>query len=279
MAASYASIQTGLRGPSTCTATACASGAHAIGEAFLHVATGMADAVVAGGAEAVLTPLAIASFARMNALSTRSQSPAEASRPFDLDRDGFVMGEGCGVIVLEEYDHARQRGAQMLAELVGYGVSADAHHITGPGPEGEGQARCMAAALRMARINPEDVDYVNAHGTSTKANDTVESVALETVFGDWARKLSVSSTKGVTGHCLGAAGGIEAAYTILAVYHGVVPPTINYTTPDPTCRLDYTPNVARQRRIRHALSNSFAFGGQNACLVFQHLDHATRETR
>lgn len=272
MGPGFASVAAGLRGPSFCVCTACASGTHAIGEAYMHIVLGTADAIVAGGAEAAITPLAVAAFARMRALSTRNENPAESSRPFDLHRDGFVIGEGCGVVVLEELEHARRRGAKIHAELVGYGLSADAHHVTAPTPNGEGAARCMTAALKMGQVAPDEVDYINAHGSSTQANDTTESAAIETVFGSHAKQLSVSSTKGVTGHCLGAAGGIEAIYTILAVQHQVVPPTINYTEPDPTCRLDYTPNVPRERRIRCALSNSFGFGGQNACIVLKSFD-------
>lgn len=269
MAAGFAAIAERLQGPSFCTASACASGTHAIGEAYLHVAMGTADVIAAGGAEAAISPLSLASFARMRALSTRNDDPQTACRPFDLHRDGFIMGEGCGVVVLEEYEQARHRGARIYAELVGYGLSTDAHHITMPAPEGQGIARCMAAALRSAAIGPEQVDYINAHGTSTHANDALESSAIEMVLGDHAKQVAISSTKGVTGHCLGAAGGIEAVYTVLAIQHGIVPPTANYETPDPACRLDYTPHKPRERKIRYALSNSCGFGGQNACLVFR----------
>jgi 3-oxoacyl-[acyl-carrier-protein] synthase II len=230
--------------------------------------------MVAGGAEAAITPLCVASFAQMGALSLRNDAPAEASRPFDQDRDGFIMGEGCGLIVLEELEHAKRRGARIYAEFVGYGLSADAYHIATPSPEGQGLARSIAAALQAAEIGPDRVDYINAHGTSTQANDILESAAIETVFAQHARRLSISSTKGVTGHCLGAAGGVEAVYTVLAVHRGVVPPTANYRTPDPHCRLDYTPNEPRERQIRFAISNSSGFGGQNACLVFKRFDSA-----
>jgi 3-oxoacyl-[acyl-carrier-protein] synthase II len=269
MATGFVSIQQRLRGVSLCVATACASGTHAIGEAFMHIAMGNAEAIVAGAAESVFTPLIFTAFAQMGALSTRNEAPAQASRPFDLDRDGFVIGEGAAVLVLEEYEHAKRRSARIYAELAGYGMSSDAFHITAPAPEGDGAARAMVAALKSAEISPDDVDYINAHGSSTKANDTAESAAIETVFGEHARKLSVSSTKGTTGHCLGAAGAIEAVFTVLAIRDGIAPPTANYSTPDPTCRLDYTPNTARERKIRHAISNSFGFGGQNACIVFR----------
>jgi 3-oxoacyl-[acyl-carrier-protein] synthase II len=269
MATGFVSIQHRLRGVSLCVSTACASGTHAIGEAYMHIAVGNADAVVAGAAESAFTPFVFAAFARMGALSTRNEDPAHASRPFDLDRDGFVIGEGAAVLILEEYEHARRRGARIYAELAGYGMSSDAFHITSPAPEGDGAARAMAAALKSARLNAEDVDYINAHGSSTKANDTAESAAIETVFGEHARKLSVSSTKGATGHCLGAAGAIEAVFAVLAIRDGLVPPTANYSAADPTCRLDYTPNTVRERKIRTAISNSFGFGGQNACIVFR----------
>jgi len=271
MAAGFVSVALGLRGPNFSTATACASGTHAIGEAFLHVAMGTADAMIAGGTEATISPLCVASFAKMKALSTRNDAPAEASRPFDLDRDGFVMGEGSGLVVIEELEHAKQRGARIYAEVVGYGLSGDAHHITSPTPDGNGAARCMAAALQAGRITPEQLDYINAHGTSTKPNDASESKAIATVLGDHAMQVCISSTKGVTGHCLGAAGGIEAIYTVLAIHHSVIPPTANYATPDPDCPLDYTTEGARERSIRYALSNSVGFGGQNACLAFSRL--------
>ena len=268
MAAGFVSVALGLRGPNFSMATACASGTHAIGEAYLHVAMGTADAIVAGGTEATISPLCVAAFAKMRALSTRNDAPAEASRPFDLDRDGFIMGEGSGLVVIEELEHAKRRGARIYAEVVGYGLSGDAHHITSPTPDGEGAARCMASALKAGRIAPEQIDYINAHGTSTKANDASESTAIATVLGDHATEASISSTKGVTGHCLGAAGGIEAIYTVLAIHYSVVPPTANYATPDPDCPLDYTADGVRERSIRYALSNSFGFGGQNACLAF-----------
>lgn len=272
MAAGFISMAHGLRGPGFGTATACASGSHAIGEAFLHIAMGTADAIIAGGAESATTPLSVAAFAKMRALSTRNDEPSRASRPFDVDRDGFVMGEGAGLLVLEEHGHATRRGATIYAEIVGYGLSSDAHHITSPSPDGEGLARAIDGALRMGDIGTDEVDYINAHGTSTPANDSSESAAIELVFGPDAERISISSTKGATGHCLGAAGGIEAVYTVLATYHGVVPPTANYEHPDPSCRLDYTPCAPRERTIRYALSNSAGFGGQNACLAFRHFE-------
>jgi 3-oxoacyl-[acyl-carrier-protein] synthase II len=272
MAAGLVSIKHGLQGVNFCTATACASGNHAIGEGYLHVGSGTADVMVVGGAEASISPLSVASFARMRALSQNNDHPSEASRPFDHDRDGFVMGEGGAVLVLEEYQHARKRGAEIHAEIVGFGMSADAHHITSPAPEGGGAARCMASALKSAQVAPEQIDYINAHGTSTRINDASESTAIETVFGEHVAQLSISSSKGVTGHCLGAAGAIEGVFTVLAVSNAVVPPTANYTTPDPTCRLDYTPNQPRERSIELAISNSFGFGGQNACIVFKRFD-------
>lgn len=269
MAAGFVAIQYQLQGPNFSIATACASGTHAIGEAARLIRNGETDIMLAGGAEAAICPLSIASFARMKALSRRNDEPELASRPFDAKRDGFVMGEGCGLLVLEEYEHAKRRGANIYAELVGYGLSADAHHITTPGPEGKGLAKAIRQALQSAAVNPGDVDYINAHGTSTQTNDTLESQAIQSVFGSAAESISISSTKGVTGHCLGAAGGIEAVYTVLAVKHGLIPPTANLETSDPSCPLDYTPNTARERTINVALSNSSGFGGQNACLAFK----------
>ena len=269
MAAGFVSMQFGLRGPNFAIATACASGTHGIGEAARLIRDGETDLMLAGGAEAAICPLSIASFAKMKALSTRNDEPEIASRPFDLDRDGFVMGEGAGLMVLEEFEHAQARGAKIYAELVGYGLSADAYHITTPGPDGEGLARAMRGALQSGQINADEVDYINAHGTSTKTNDTLESQAIQSVLGQASQSVSISSTKGVTGHCLGAAGGIEAVYAVQAIQHDVIPPTANLTTPDPTCPLDYTPREARQRVVRVALSNSSGFGGQNACLAFR----------
>ena len=272
MAAGFLSIALNLKGPSLGTTTACASGTHAIGEAFLHIALGMADVMVAGGSEGATSPLLVAAFARMRALSPRNDDPTGASRPFDLNRDGFVMGEGSGIVVLEDLDTAKRRGARIYAELVGYAATTDAHHITNPTPGGEGAARCLAGVLKAGHLAPDDVDYINAHGTSTQANDAAESAAIGSVFGSHAAGLSISSTKGVTGHCLGGAGGIEAVYTVLALYHCVVPPTANYQTPDPACPLDYTPNQPCERRIRAAVSNSFGFGGHNACIAFRRFE-------
>jgi 3-oxoacyl-[acyl-carrier-protein] synthase II len=269
MPAGIVAMKHALLGPNFGMATACASGTHAIGESFLHIAMGLADTMFAGGTEAIICPLSVAAFARMNALSTNNDSPSEASRPFDLHRDGFVIGEGAAVLILEELDHARQRDARIYAEIAGYGLSADAGHITSPSPGGQALARCITNTLEMAQIPADQVDYINAHGTSTPANDAAESSAIQTVFGAHANELSVSSTKGVTGHCLGAAGAIEAIFTVLALRHQVAPPTANYTTPDPNCPLDYTPNQPRERRIRYALSNSSGFGGQNACIAIK----------
>jgi 3-oxoacyl-[acyl-carrier-protein] synthase II len=258
-----------LKGPNICPTTACASGTHGIGEAYFHILHSSADVMVCGGAESTISPLGIASFAVLRALSKRNDDPAKASRPFDMDRDGFIMGEGAGVVVLEELEHAKKRGAKIYAEIIGYGLSGDAFHITQPSPDAEGGQRCMKMALESAKLNPEDVDYINAHGTSTKMNDQYESIAIEKVFGDHANKISISSTKSVTGHCIGAAGGIEAIYTILAIKHNIVPPTINLENPDPDCRLDYTPNCAKERKVVTALSNSFGFGGTNATIAFR----------
>lgn len=269
MASGFVAIQNKLKGPNFVIATACASGTHAIGEAARLIRDGQTDMMLTGGAEAAICPLSIASFSRMRALSRNNDQPQLASRPFDLDRDGFVMGEGCGMLVLEEYEHAKARGAKIYAELVGYGLSADAFHITTPAEEGEGLARAIRGALESGSINPDEVDYINAHGTSTEANDSLESLAIQNVFGDAAKSVSISSTKGVTGHCLGAAGGIEAVFTVLAVQENLVPPTANLHTPDPGCPLDYTPRTARERTINVALSNSSGFGGQNASLAFK----------
>ncbi len=269
MAAGLVSRTFQLRGPNICPTTACASGTHAVGEALLQIRNGMADVMVAGGAESAVSKLGIAAFAALKALSTTNDDPAQASRPFDLNRNGFVMGEGSGVLVLEELEHARRRGAKIYAEVVGYGMSSDAFHITAPPPGGEGAQRCMRAALRSAGVGPDAVDYINAHGTSTELNDKYESQAIRTVFGGHADGISISSTKGVTGHCLGAAGGIEAVYTALAVHNGLVPPTASLRTPDPECALDYTPLVPKERKLRYAMSNSFGFGGTNATIIMK----------
>jgi 3-oxoacyl-[acyl-carrier-protein] synthase II len=266
------SIRHGAKGPNMSHVSACSSGAHSIGEALRQIQHGYADAMICGGTESTITPLSVGGFNSMRALSTRNEAPAEASRPFDKDRDGFVIAEGAGIVFIEELEHARKRGAKIYAEICGYNANSDAHHITAPAPEGEGAQRCMAAALKDAGWRPEDVDYINAHGTSTKMNDTNESLAIKKVFGDHARKLMVSSTKSMTGHTLGAAGGIETAISALAIARGVAPPTINYTTPDPDCDLDYVPNTARQVKLRRVLSNSFGFGGTNACLALAALE-------
>jgi len=269
MPAGLISIMTGAKGPNTAVATACATSAHAIGDAANIIRRGDADVMIAGGTESVVVPLAIGGFAAMRALSTRNDDPASASRPWDRDRDGFVLGEGAGVLVLEEMGLAVARGAPIYAEVAGYGMSGDAYHISAPSEDGDGPYRVMRNALRDAGLPPESVDYVNAHGTSTPHGDKIETIALKRAFGDHARRLAVSSTKSSTGHLLGAAGGLEAGITALAVRHGVVPPTINYRTPDPECDLDYTPNVARERAVNVALSNSFGFGGTNACLLLK----------
>jgi 3-oxoacyl-[acyl-carrier-protein] synthase II len=263
------SIRYGAKGPNFSVVSACAAGTHAIGEAYHVIRRGDADAMITGGAESTITPLAIAGFNAMKALSTRNDDPQGASRPFDKDRDGFVMGEGAGILVLEEYEAAKARGAKIYAEVVGYGLSGDAYHLTAPAPEGEGAARCMKMALKGARLNPDEVDYINAHGTSTPFNDYYESLAIKSALGAHSRKVMVSSTKGMTGHALGAAGGIEAVFSLLAMERSVVPPTINYQTPDPDCDLDYVPNTARQATVNVAMSNSLGFGGTNATIIFK----------
>jgi 3-oxoacyl-[acyl-carrier-protein] synthase II len=269
LAAGQVSIEHGLRGPSVCHTSACSSSAHAIGEAFEWIRTGRADVMVAGGAEATISPVGIAGFSAMFALSRRNDAPTRASRPFDRGRDGFVCGEGAGTLILEKLSRARRRGARILGEVKGAGASSDAHHITKPAPDGAGAVRCMQLALASARLNPTDIDYINAHGTSTPAGDVEESKAVERVFGAHARdkQLWISSTKSMMGHLLGAAGAVEAAACSKAIETGMVPPTINLDDPDPECVLDYVPNHARERKVRHALSNSFGFGGTNASLV------------
>jgi 3-oxoacyl-[acyl-carrier-protein] synthase II len=265
------SVMFGLKGPNLAMVTACATATHSIGDAGRLIEYGDADVMIAGGAEAATTPTAVAGFGNAKALSTRNDSPETASRPWDKDRDGFVLGEGAGVVVLEEYEHAKKRGAKIYCELVGFGMSGDAYHMTSPPEDGEGAARCMRNALRNARLNLDQVQYVNAHGTSTQLGDKAETRAVKAAFGEYARKLAVSSTKSMTGHLLGAAGGVEAVYTALAVQQQVAPPTINLITPDPECDLDYVPNVARQMKIDVAISNSFGFGGTNGTLVFRKL--------
>jgi 3-oxoacyl-[acyl-carrier-protein] synthase II len=251
--------------------TACTTATHAIGDAGRLIEYGDADVMIAGGAESAVTPTGMAGFGNAKALSTRNDDPATASRPWDKDRDGFVLGEGAGVVVLEEYEHARKRGARIYCELIGFGMSGDAHHMTSPPEDGDGAARCMRNALRNAGLNPEQVQYINAHGTSTPLGDRAETLAIKSAFGSHATKVAVSSTKSMTGHLLGAAGGVEAIYTTLAVHHQVAPPTINLFTPDPECDLDYVPNTARAMKIDVALSNSFGFGGTNGTLVLRRL--------
>lgn len=265
----HISMRFGAKGPNSSVVTACATGNHNIGDAWKMIQRGDADAIIAGGVESTITPLAVGGFNAMKALSTRNSEPEKASRPFDKDRDGFVMGEGAGIILLEEMEQALKRGAKIYAEIVGYGLTGDAYHITAPAPNGEGAARCMAMALKDAGIRPEEVGYINAHGTSTDYNDLYETIAIKTVFKEHARKIPVSSTKSMTGHLLGGAGGVESIFTVLTIFQGVIPPTINYETPDPNCDLDYVPNVARKAEVRVALSNSFGFGGTNAVLVFK----------
>jgi 3-oxoacyl-[acyl-carrier-protein] synthase II len=268
LASGQVAIRIGAKGPNSCAVTACATGNHCIGDAFRLIQRGDADVMVAGGAEAAITPLGVAGFGAAKALSFRNGEPTKASRPFDKDRDGFVLGEGAGVVVLEELEHARRRGARIYAEVIGYGMNSDAYHITAPPEEGEGAVRCMELALKDAGIRKDQVGYINAHGTSTMA-DAIETKAIKTVFGEQAYKIPVSSTKSMTGHLLGAAGGIEAVFSILAIHHGMLPPTINLDNPDPACDLDYVPHKARPAALTVALSNSFGFGGVNACLLFK----------
>lgn len=269
LASGQISIKFGAKGPNSATATACATGSHAIGDAFKIIQRGDADVMIAGGTESVITPMGIGGFNAMKALSTRNDEPEKASRPFDRDRDGFVMGEGAGILILEELTHAKTRGARIYAEIVGYGLTGDAYHITSPAPNGEGGARCMAMALKDAGIQPEAVDYINAHGTSTKYGDEFETAAIKTVFRDHAYKLAVSSSKSMTGHLLGAAGGVEAVIAVLSIHHATLTPTINLDNPDAECDLDYVPNNSRKAEVGYAMSNSFGFGGTNACLLFK----------
>jgi 3-oxoacyl-[acyl-carrier-protein] synthase II len=268
MAAGLVSIEHGFRGPNYCTVSACASGAHAIGDAALLIANGMADAMVCGGTEATITPMAVAGFANMKAMSTRNDEPEIASRPFDAGRDGFVIGEGAGIVVLESLEHAQARGAKILGEIAGFGITGDAYHMTAPHPEGEGAVRAMRLALDMAEKKPSDIGYINAHGTSTPLNDKGEVAAVKQVFGDAANSLRMGSTKSMTGHLLGAAGGLETVISIMALRDGDIPPTINLTDPDPDCDLDHVPNVkVRDEDLRAVLSNSFGFGGHNVALI------------
>lgn len=268
-AAGCLSIRYGAKGPNLCVVTACATGTHSIGEAARIIERGDADAMIAGGTESCICPLGVGGFNTMKALSTRNDEPERASRPFDRDRDGFIMGEGSGVVVVEEMEYALARGARIYAEIVGYGASGDAYHITSPAPNGEGAARCMSLALRDAGLGPSAMGYINAHGTSTKYGDELESIAIKTVFGEHAYKIPVSSTKSMIGHLLGAAGGVEAVISILALNRGVLPPTINLDNPDPECDLDYIPHTARKAHVDVVMSNSFGFGGTNACLIFK----------
>jgi len=269
LAPGHISIKYGAKGPNVSSVSACATGTHSIGDAYQMIRRGDADAMIAGGTESVVTPLAIGGFAVMRALSTRNDDPTAASRPFEKNRDGFVLAEGAGIVVLEEYESAKKRGAKIYGEVVGYGLTGDAYHLTAPAPGGEGAARCMQMALDNAGINPEEVEYINAHGTSTPMNDLYETMAIRQVFGAHAEKLMVSSTKSMTGHLLGAAGGVEAVYTLMSMVNGVATPTMNYQEPDPECVLDFVPNEAREARITCALSNSFGFGGTNATLLFR----------
>ena len=267
MASGLLSMYKGLRGPNFATCSACATANHAIGEAWRAVKMGDAVAMCAGGAEAAVVPIGIGGFCAMRAMSTRNDDPKHASRPFDKERDGFVMGEGSGVVVLEELEHAKKRGAKIYCEIVGYGNTADAYHLTAPAPDGEGAARCMKMAMRQAGLRPEDISYINAHGTSTPQGDVCETEAIKTVFGAHAKKLAVSSTKGATGHMLGAAGSVEMSACALAIMHGIVPPTISYQVPDPECDLDYVPNTAREMKVNAIINNSFGFGGHNASIA------------
>ena len=266
-AAGQVGINFGLRGPNSCVATACASGSHAIGDAFRIIERGDADVMVCGGTESCIVPTGVGGFCALKALSTRNDNPGKASRPFDRERDGFVMGEGCGLVVLETLEHAKKRKAKIFAEIVGYGMSCDAYHMTAPNPDGDGPARAMKIALKDARLNAGDVDYINAHGTSTKLNDKIETIAIKNAFGAHAKKVMVSSTKSMTGHLLGAAGGVEFVACCLAIRDAVVPPTINYEYPDPDCDLDYVPNTARSAKVKVCMSNSLGFGGHNASLI------------
>ncbi len=269
LAAGHVSIRLGAKGPNSATATACTTGAHAIGDSFKIIQRGDADVMICGGAEAPICRMGIGGFAAMRALSTRNDEPERASRPWDKNRDGFVVGEGAGLLILEELEHARRRGAPILAEIVGYGMSGDAFHITAPCEDGDGACRVMQYAIRDAGIEPSQVDYINAHGTSTDVGDRVETIAIKRCFGEHAYRLAVSSTKSMTGHLLGGAGGLEAGITVLAIRDQIAPPTINYEVPDPDCDLDYVPNKARPMTIEYALSNSFGFGGTNGCLAFK----------
>jgi 3-oxoacyl-[acyl-carrier-protein] synthase II len=272
LASGQISIMISAKGPNYSITSACASGSHAIGEAVNYIRAGLCDIMVAGGSESVLCPMAVGGFSAMKALSTRNDSPREASRPWDKGRDGFVLGEGAGTLILEDYEHASRRGARIYGEVTGYGTTSDANHMTSPAPEGEGGGRAMKIALENAKLNPEQIDYINAHGTSTPAGDPLESIAIENVFANHAKKLWISSTKSMTGHLLGAAGALESVFSVMALHTGIVPPTINLENPDDDCRLDYVPLRAREKKLNHVLNNSFGFGGTNACLIFSRLE-------
>ncbi len=269
LASGQVSIRFGAKGPNLATCTACSASAHAVGDSYEIIKRGDADVMITGGSEAAITPMSVGGFGALRALSTRNDAPTRASRPFDKDRDGFIIGEGSGIVILEELEHARARGARIYAEIIGYGMSGDAYHITAPSEDGDGAVRVMTKALKKAGLQPSDIDYVNAHGTSTPFNDKLETLALKRTFGDHARRLAISSTKSMTGHLLGAAGGLEAGISALAIHHQVAPPTINLDAADPECDLDYVPHTARPMTIRHVLSNSFGFGGTNAALVLR----------
>jgi len=269
LASGHISIRYGAKGPNSATATACSASAHAIGDSFRLIQHGYADVMICGGAEASITPMGVGGFAAMKALSTRNDDPAHASRPFEAQRDGFVAGEGAGILILEALEYAERRGAKILAEAVGYGMSGDAYHITAPAEDGDGAFRVMRATMRDAKVAPEQIGYINAHGTSTPLGDAIETTAMKRAFGEYAKKVAVSSTKSMTGHLLGGAGGLEAGISVLALLDQILPPTINYETPDPACDLDYIPNRARKAEVEYALSNSFGFGGTNAALMFR----------
>ncbi len=269
LASGQIAIHFGAKGPNICLVTACATGAHCIGDAFRAIVYGDAEAIIAGGTEANITPMTVGGFNAMRALSTRNEEPEKACRPFEKNRDGFVVAEGSGILILEELEFALKRKAKIYGELVGYGYTGDAYHITAPSPEGDGAVRCMRMAIKDAGLRPEDIDYINAHGTSTPLNDLTETQAIKKVFGEYAKKIPISATKSMTGHLLGAAGSTEAIFTLLAIRDGIIPPTINYEEPDPECDLDYVPNVARQQSLRVAMSNAFGFGGTNATLIFK----------
>lgn len=269
LASGHIAIRFGAKGPNICLVTACATGAHCIGDAYRAIQYGDADAIIAGGTEANITPLTIGGFNAMKALSTRNEEPEKASRPFEKNRDGFVVAEGAGIVILEELEFARKREARIYGEIVGYGYTGDAYHITAPSPDGDGAVRCMRMAIKDAGLQPEEIDYINAHGTSTRVNDRIETIAIKTVFGEYAKRIPISATKSMTGHLLGAAGSTEAIFTLLAICEGILPPTINYEEPDPECDLDFVPNVARRQPVKIGMSNAFGFGGTNATLIIR----------